>query len=582
MKHPFLRLLVIFCLVGLVTACSGGPPRTPTLAPEGPVKTQTQQPVLIPTNPPATTSIPTTLPVRIVSPIRGLPQGTDGYPWWNDSVFYEIFVRSFYDSNGDGIGDLRGLIAKLDYLNDNDPSTQTDLGVSAIWLMPINPSPSYHGYDITDYYTVNPDYGSLDDMKELIRQAHRRGIRVIMDLVPNHTSSKHPWFIDAQKPGSKYHDYYVWGGKEHAGDSQWHLGTNGQYYYSYFNAGMPDLNYTNPAVTREMENVVKFWLNEVGVDGFRIDAIRNLIEEGSIQADSDATHSWLKQFRKFYKGINPQAVTIGEIMGNTSAVVKYVQGDELDLAFDFDLAQATVTSINVGKAASLNQALDVDYHWFNPNEYASFLTNHDQTRSMSLFRNNIGKAKSAISLLLTSPGVPFLYYGEEIGMLGQKPDPEIRTPMQWTADKNAGFTSGTPWEAGNPDYQQKSVAVMDGDPASLLNYYRTLVSLRNSHAALRVGNLTTIDTGNPEVIAYLRESQNEKILVVANLNKEAQTSYHLTLKSGDLKGNYQAAPIIGTGAFRSLSANLQGGFEAYLPTPTLFSNQTLILQLQQQ
>jgi glycosidase len=520
------------------------------------------------------------LPVGLVSPISGLPQGTDGYPWWNDSTFYEIFVRSFYDSNGDGIGDLRGLTAKLNYLNDNDPSTKTDLGVSGLWLMPINPATSYHGYDVIDYYSVNPEYGNLDDMKELIRAAHQHGIRVIIDLVLNHTSSQHPWFIDAQKPGSKYHDYYVWGGKEHAGDSQWHLAANGQYYYSYFNESMPDLNYTNPAVTYEMENVVKFWLRDVGMDGFRMDAIRNLIEEGSIQADSDATHAWLKQFRKFYKSINPQAVTVGEIMGNTSAVVKYVQGDELDLAFDFDLAQAMITSINVGKTGSVAHVLDVDYSWFNPNEYASFLTNHDQARSMSFFRNDVGKAKMASSLLLASPGVPFLYYGEEIGMLGQKPDPEIRTPMQWTTEKNAGFTESTPWEAGNPDYMQKNVSMMDSDPNSLLNFYRTLVWLRNSHAALRVGNFTLIDSENPAVIAFLRESQQEKILVAANLGKDAQTTYPLSLKKGDLQGGFQAAPLMGEGTFESLSANSQGGFDAYQPIPTLLPDQTLILQLQ--
>jgi glycosidase len=173
-----------------------------------------------------------------------------------------------------------------------------------------------------------------------------------------------------------------------------------------------------------------------------------------------------------------------------------------------------------------------------------------------------------------------LYYGEEIGMLGQKPDPEIRTPMQWTAEKNGGFTEGIPWEAGNPDFMQKNVSRMDSDPNSLLNFYRTSVWLRNSHAALRVGNFTLIDSGNPAVIAFLRESRQEKILVVANLGKAAQTTYPLSLQKGDLTGNFRAAPLVGEGTFENLSANSQGGFDAYQPIPTLLPYQTLILQLQ--
>jgi len=269
-------------------------------------------------------------------------QGTEEYPWWNDSVFYEIFVRSFYDSDGDGIGDFNGIVEKMDYLNDGNPNTSTDLGITGIWLMPINPSPSYHGYSVTDYYSVNPEYGTMDDFENFLNEAHKRGIKVIVDLVLNHTSNQHPWFLNAADPTSPYHDWYIWSDTDPGyvgswGQEVW-FEQGDEYYYSTFSEFMPDLNYTNPEVTQEMQNVVQFWVNEVGVDGFRLDAAKHLIEEGTKQANTISTHSWYEKFRPALKQINPHALVVGEIWEDTRINAEYLQGDEGDPVTDYRLS----------------------------------------------------------------------------------------------------------------------------------------------------------------------------------------------------------------------------------------------------
>ncbi|KAF0190619.1 MAG: alpha amylase, partial [Bacteroidetes bacterium] len=317
---------------------------------------------------------------RPVSPIIGMPTGSDGYPWWNDSVFYEIFVRSFYDSDGDGIGDFNGITQKLDYLNDGISDTTTDLGITGIWLMPINPTPSYHGYSVMDYYAVNPEFGSMEDFKTMLNEAHARGIRVIIDLVLNHTSVDHPWFQAATDPSSPYHDWYIWsdtdpGYKGSWGQQVW-FPSNGKYFYSTFSAGMPDLNYNNPDVTAEMQNVVRFWLEEVGIDGFRFDASKHLIEEGSIQANSVSTHTWYENFRPFYKQINPEAMIVCEVWDETAITAEYIQGDELDLSFEFYLAGKIIQAINESDANLINEQISYSYQLIPPLQFATFLSNH--------------------------------------------------------------------------------------------------------------------------------------------------------------------------------------------------------------
>jgi alpha-amylase len=523
---------------------------------------------------PTATPVPTAVPVQ---PVTGLPQGTDGYSWWNDTVFYEIFVRSFYDSNGDGIGDFNGITAKLDYLQ--------GLGVTGIWLMPINPSPSYHGYDVTDYYAVNPDYGTMDDFKNLLNEAHARNIRVIMDLVLNHTSSKHPWFVGSWDKTSPYHDWYNWSDTKPNyvgpwGQQVWYP-SHQQYYYALFWDQMPDLNYNNPAVTTEMDNVVKFWLDN-GVDGFRLDAARHLIENGADQTNTDATHAWFQQFRTFYKGINPDSITVGELAGeNAKVMASYTEGDQLDLSFDFGLASAFVKSANEGNAGTAIGQLKLSYKLIPPLQFAPFLTNHDQNRLMTQLNNDPNKVRVAASMLLTAPGVPFIYYGEEVGLEGQKPDEDIRRPMQWTAENHAGFSTTFPWESVGADYQTYNVATETGDPTSILEHYRTLILLRNQHAALRVGDVNFVSTDNTGIYSILRVSEQEAVLVIVNLTDAPVTTFPLTLQSSKLAaGTYLALPLMGgTDPFADLTITDGGGFSGYQPAAEIPAYGTIIIQL---
>jgi len=574
-----------FVFVFILTACTSTPPiETATVSPTD-TATVTVQPSATatattqPTDTPTAIPLPT-IPATPVGAVTGLPQGTDGYPWWNDAVFYEIFVRSFYDSDGDGIGDFNGITAKLDYLNDGDPNTNTDLGITGLWLMPINPSPSYHGYDVTDYYAVNPQYGTMDDFKHLLSEAHKRGIRVTIDWVLNHTSSQSEWFKQAQDPKSPYRNWYVWSATPST-PMYWYYGSGKEYYYARFGAGLPDLNYNNPQVVAEMKKIVRFWLKDVGVDGFRLDAVKHIFEEGSATENTPKTHTWFKEFRTFYKGIDPQAITVGEVASNSDTISTYTQGDQLDLAFDFDLAKNAVFSAGTDSPEYFTDTLNHDLSIFLPGQFATFLTNHDQDRAMSTLNDDVEAAQSAAFLLLTSPGVPYLYYGEEIGMQGKKPDEDIRRPFQWSNEANAGFTSGQPWHALGPDYQTQNVAAQSSDPNSMLSFYRTLIQIRNSHVALRVGDYYAIQTGDPAVFASLRVSKEESILVLANLSSEPVSEYSLSLDKSPLSGNYNLAPLLDSGMFTTLSANTQSGFENYKPLPELPPYGRFILQLQE-
>ena len=281
------------------------------------------------------------------------PPPTSVPGWWRNRVFYEVFVRSFADSNGDGIGDLRGLIGRLDQLNDGDPNTTTDLGITGLWLMPTFPSPSYHGYDVTDYRSVNPDYGSLADMRALVVAAHKRGIAVILDLPLNHTSSKNPWFVASEKGQAPYADWYVW--------SNTPLGSGWQadgkrYYYAAFGSDLPDLNLTNADVTAEVTSDARFWLADVGVDGFRLDAAKYLIEDGTVTENTPETHAWWRTFRASVETAAPGALLLGEVYDTPQNSSSYVP-DDLDLTFDFALASTEVFGVQSGDGSSVGRAL---------------------------------------------------------------------------------------------------------------------------------------------------------------------------------------------------------------------------------
>ena len=524
------------------------------------------------------TPTPTATPASTVTP-TATPDpyaGTDGFRWWNDTVFYEIFVRSFYDSNGDGIGDFNGITEKLDYLQ--------KLGVKGLWLMPINPSPSYHGYDVTDYYAVNPDYGTLDDLKNLLNEAHKRDIKIIMDLVLNHTSSKHPWFQQALTPGSPYHDWYVWSDTDPGtmgpwGAKAWYRASNGQYYYAIFWDQMPDLNYDNPAVREEMKKVTSFWLKDVGMDGFRLDAVRYVVEDDQL-ADSKANHAFLEEWGQYYRSINPQAFTVGEAWTDNANVKKYTNTNlELDSAFNFDMSDA-LNSLNQGTTTSFRFVLQTTIRDFPDQDNANFLTNHDMPRVMNSFGVNPDqKAKLAAGILLTLPGIPFIYYGEEIGMSGTKPDEKIRTPMQWADTQGAGFTTGTPWEPINTDFTTVNVATETGNQTSLLETYRKFIQLRNEHSALRIGKTYVAESSSKKLASYLRVNNEETLLMVINIDDQPVSDYKLNLPVGPLSGQYNTTSLLDTSAITSLTANDKGGFDDYVPLAELPPYSIFIIQL---
>ena len=522
---------------------------------------------------PAPTAIPSVTPTAVA-------ESSDGFHWWNDTVFYEIFVRSFRDSDGNGIGDFNGIAEKLDYLQ--------SLGVKGIWLMPINPSPTYHGYDVTDYYAVNPDYGTMDDFKRLIEEAHKRDIKVIMDLVLNHTSSQNPWFESALTPGSEDYDHYVWSDTDPGtpgpwGAKAWYKASNGKYYYAIFWDQMPDLNYDTPAVREEGKKIASFWLEDVGIDGFRLDAVRYLVEEDGSLADSPANHAYLDEWGKYYRSIDPEAFTVGEAWTGNSTVKHYVDTNtELDSAFNFDLSDALLKSVKDNNSTVVRFVLQSTIKDFPEQDNSNFLTNHDQNRIMSQLMGDEGKAKVAAGVLLTAPGIPFLYYGEEIGMSGAKPDEQIRTPMQWSGEEGAGFTSGIPWEAINSDYQDVNVKNQTGDSTSLLEHYRKLIELRNEHSALQVGKTYVAKSDSSKLLSYLRASEQETVLVLINMDDKPVSSYDLSLATGPLSGDYTVTSLTDDSAYNTLQANAKGGFDKYVPIEEVAPYSVTILQLNQQ
>jgi glycosidase len=451
-------------------------------------------------------------------------------------VFYQVFVRSFADSGSDGIGDLRGLTARLDYLNDGVPGAGDDLEVDGLWLMPINPSPSYHGYDVTDYDQVHPDYGTLQDLDALVQAAHRRGMRVIIDFVANHTSDKHPWFQESQRPGSARRDHYVWsdsdrGWKQPFGGHGpvWHRGQHGGHYYGVFWSGMPDLNYRNPTVRDEIKRAAELWLRR-GLDGLRLDAARYLIEDGPGPGleDRPGTHAFWRELAGHLRHRHPRALLVGEVWADTPVIASYFGstkevpfGDELPLNFNFPLSASIVSGIREGSATALVRTLgDVARHYPRGVTDAPFLTNHDQIRIGTQLGGDPAMLRLAAAVLLTLPGVPFIYYGEELGMLNGpgNADEEKRTPMPWTAAPGGGFTTGKPWRGLAPGQAQANVATQLRDPASLLSRYRSLIRLRKRVPALSSGDLQLVEPSGGEVVAWVRRHRQDQVLVVHNFS----------------------------------------------------------------
>jgi alpha-amylase len=498
--------------------------------------------------------------------------------WWNHDVFYEIFVRSFYDSNGDGIGDLQGVIQKLDYLNDGNPNTSTDLGVTGIWLMPIQPSPSYHGYDVVNYTAVNPDYGTLSDVQQLVSQAHARGIKVIIDFVVNHTSDQHPWFLGSTNTRSDKRPYYVWSNAQSG--NGW-VFRSGAYYYAYFWGGMPDLNYRTERVTKEMLAVADFWDQTAGVDGFRMDAIPYLIEEGDVIQHTPSTMKWLRDFWIKQKQRNPAFMLVGEVWFPTNDVVPYTD-KRMDYCFEFDLAGSIIGAVGSGNVLGLKSKMNQVLAMYPERQYGVFLSNHDQNRIIETLSLDVNKAKMAAAIMLTLPGVPYIYYGEEIGMRGVKPDEDIRRPMQWSSEANAGFTTGPAWRAPDPSFVTSNVDALQQDPNSIWNHYRKLIDARSKSLTLRQGLYDPIDSPAEKIFSFLIVNGNEGVLAVHNVSSaDIATSLSATA-TRLLPGNFKATDMLTGESLGTITAGAGGKWENVSVAGTLGAYSTRLIRLEAQ
>jgi len=417
--------------------------------------------------------------------------------------WYEVFVWSYADSDGDGIGDLEGLTGKLDYIR--------SLGCTGIWLMPVMPSPSYHKYDVTDYYAIDPQYGTWEDFRALLSEAHDRGIRVILDLPVNHTSSEHPWFLSASEgPDAPYRDYYNWSDAPRDGYTE----RNGAWYESRFVDSMPDLNLDNPDVRAEIEKILRFWLEDAGVDGFRMDAVTSYYT-GNLEENQEFL-TWLGDTAH---GIRPDCYLVGEAWDSLSAIARYAESS-LDSFFLFPASQsegwiARVLSRRNGAGAALGNYLEELEAALPENTIpAPFLENHDTGRAVGFTgRQDPVKTKMAGGLLCAMPGSVFIYYGQEIGMAGSGEDPNKRIGMLWTTPEE---TTSPPPGVTRLEYAYPSVSEQEEDPASLLRYYRAALTLRNKYPAIARGKSEILPCEDASLCLCVRTWEEASVLLAVN------------------------------------------------------------------
>ena len=506
--------------------------------------------------------------------------------WVHGATCYEVFVRSFYDSDGDGIGDLKGLTAKLDYINDGDARSQRSLGARCIWLMPIVESPSYHGYDATDYYRVARAYGTNDDFKRFVAAAHKRGIKVLIDMVLNHTSNEHPWFQASMRDTtSPYRKWYRWSKLKPAekgpwGQEVWYKSpVRDEYYYGVFWSGMPDLNYETSAVRAEVKRIARFWLREMNVDGFRLDAVPFLMEDGGKLAGSPGTHALLHEYAAYVHGLRRDAFTVGEVYDNINTVLTYYP-DQLDSYFAFEVADSIIAGVRNGSARGLLAPV-LRLQAAVPNDrWSPFLRNHDQPRTRTELGGDLAKARIASFLLLTIPGVPFVYYGEEIGMIGAKPDERLRTPMQWARGHADGFTNATPWEALQEDSLSTTVESQEKDSSSVLTLNRRLIHLRAAMPALADGKLVPLRASVDGVAAYARRSGNQVVIVIANLTTASVEHVTLASDGGALPGGrFTVRSLLDGSRAAPLRVAADGQLTGYVPLARLAPLEGYVLQL---
>ena len=508
-------------------------------------------------------------------PAQAKPENAPAHQWWQNAVFYEIYPRSFADSNDDGIGDLNGITSKMGYLH--------DLGVDAIWITPCYPSPQVDfGYDVSDYRNIDPMYGTLRDFDHMVTEGKKNSVRIIMDFVPNHTSDQHPWFLDSRSSRTSAHrDWYIWrDGKAPGqppnnwislfGGSAWQLNpTTIQYYYHFFYRQQPDLNWRNPAVEHEMLDTTRWWYKR-GVAGFRLDAVDTLFEDPELRnnavlpgnnAQGDPNmrnehntnlpevHTELQNLRKVADEFS--AVLIGETWtDNVAQLDKYYGQDGNELQMPMDFMFMMVDKLSPPEYRRQIAAVESAHGW-----PVFVINNHDRTRSYDRYgdgKHNDAIAKLMGAFYLTLRGTPILYYGEEIGMENNDPtrredvkDPigrtgwprekgrdGERTPMQWNTSANAGFSETTPWLPAPPSYQTHNVATESKDPNSILNLYKKVLALRHTNEALLDGNYIALNENDPNVMSYMRSYQGKAVLVALNMSAKPQKTVFDLSKQG--------------------------------------------------
>lgn len=539
---------------------------------------------------------------RLPNAHRGLEHDPQ---WYRRSVFYEVMVRSFFDSDGDGVGDIPGLISKLDYLE--------WLGVDALWIPPFYQSPLRDGgYDVADFRQVLPEFGTLEDFQELVSQAHARNMRVVMDLPLNHTSDQHEWFLRSRaEPEGPYGDYYVWSDTDQIRQqiriiftdtevSNWAFDAERrQFYFHRFFSHQPDLNYHNPRVHDEILNIAKFWL-AMGVDGFRLDALPYLYEsdEGTGESEPE-THAFVKKFRNMLDVEFPGRVLIAEANQWPKEVAAYFGSEEepeCHMAFDFPIMPRIFYALRSQQTASLEEVLSETTEVPNGAAWGVFLRNHDELtlemvteeerqalygwyaydprmrvnvgirrRLAPLLDNARAELQLAHALLLSLAGSPFLYYGDELGMgdnIWLDDRDSSRTPMHWTPDRNAGFSSADPGKLYLPtvqslvyNYAFSNVETQLAQQASLLHWVRNIVHLRKEHPVFGVGSMTVVPTDNPSALAFIRDMPAEE----CNFGERPETivclysfSHHPVAVSLTLPEQFRASRVVdvmGGGAF---------------------------------
>lgn len=489
--------------------------------------------------------------------------------WFKDAVFYEVFVRAFADSNGDGIGDLPGMTSRLDYLQ--------ALGIDTLWLLPITPSPLRdHGYDVSDHYSIHPDYGTLADFRALVRASHVRGLRVIVELVPNHTSDQHPWFQASRDPShpehAKYRDWYVWSDTDKkyqdariifidSEPSNWTFDPlRGQFFWHRFFYHQPDLNYDNPDVQNAMLDVVKFWIDQ-GADGIRVDAPPYIYErEGTNCENLPETHAYLKRLRAFVDAHAPGTMLLSEANQWPEDVRPYFgEDDEMHMNFHFPLMPRIFMALARADRTPVEEIIAHTPDLPPGCQWATFLRCHDELtlemvtpderafmwnyyapeprmrlnlgirrRLAPLLGNDLARIQVANSILLTFIGTPVIYYGDEIGMgdnIWLEDRAGVRTPMQWNDGLDAGFSTAPPDKLYEPPisdpvygYQHINVSAQEHVPNSLLNWTRRALQIRRQHPAFGRGDLRWLEVDNRSILAYVRTALDEALVVVNNLS----------------------------------------------------------------